>query len=154
MECNGKKRCSKCREIKDVNEFYKYIKRKAGRNILCNKCLYEYNSDRKKEIDKRYRLKNIDKVKEKEKRYRLENIDKVKEKSRRYYVAHKDDIKERVKIYQKINVDSLSNAYIKQKILRQFGIESTQIPEHIIDLKREQIELHRLIKEAKHGITR
>lgn len=49
------KRCSKCKEIKSISEFYKHYKRKDGHQSLCKICQKFYlQSEKNKETKKRY----------------------------------------------------------------------------------------------------
>ena len=58
--------------------------------------------ERKKEIDKRYYLRNRDKVLERVKKYRLNNLDEVNEKKREWYLKNCESEKARGKInYQR-----------------------------------------------------
>ena len=83
--------CSKCREIKTVDNFYKRNtnKSKDGVNPQCKKCICEkqrkYQSEHKEER-KEY-LSNYSKIHEEE----------LKEYQRQRYENHKEDIKEKSK---------------------------------------------------------
>ena len=61
------KQCSKCKELKDINNFYKKKNNLDGYSGYCKTC---HSQDGKK-----YRLKNKNKIKE----YRLKNRDNMKE---------------------------------------------------------------------------
>ena len=110
------KRCSRCGEVKGVDEFYK---RKAGFRSSCKSCMKksqnkyssknkdkakEYWLDNKDKI-KQYRLENKDNILEYAKKYRLENKDKAKE----YYLQNRDSIVIKRKQYRLENKDKKSS---------------------------------------------
>ena len=93
-----KKVCSKCKEEKDVTEFY------SGRN-QCKLCVKEYKKEYKennkqkiKDISKKYREKYKEKNKEKIKQYKKEYIEKNKEKNRKYNNQYREKNKEKINI--------------------------------------------------------
>lgn len=48
---------------------------------------------------------------------------------------------------------SLADSYVKEKLRRMWGLASVQdVPEEFIQVKREQIMLHRKIKEFKKAL--
>ena len=90
------KKCSKCREIKGVNEFYtsKYTIDKLS--YQCKDCQRKYYEDNKEEItvrEKEYYKNN----KEKRKKYEADNKEKILVRKRKYYEKNK----EKIDIYQK-----------------------------------------------------
>lgn len=119
------KRCSKCRELKEVSEFRKDKKIKDGYNSWCKKCyiishqkwrnenrkhLINYqgqqrkkNKEKIKEYMKEYLEKNKNHIqqrrKEYYKKYSKNNKNKIKEKNKIYYVKNKESIRERIKTY-------------------------------------------------------
>ena len=71
---DGYKRCSKCGEVKPVEEYYKDRTRKDGLRGLCKTCTNKslkkhYNKDRKREYNKKYYEENKDRLLEKDKKY-------------------------------------------------------------------------------------
>ena len=77
------KKCSKCKEVKTLNNFYKHKTNKDGYWGYCKDCHYQYQ--------KEYRLKNQDKIKE----YALKNKDKLKEYKRDYFQKNQKKILKR-----------------------------------------------------------
>ena len=45
------KQCSKCNEIKEINEFYKKVSSKDGYTGVCKKCITENNKKYKASIE-------------------------------------------------------------------------------------------------------
>lgn len=126
------KKCSKCGEVKLLGEFYKKKMGKYGRSSYCSKCAsiinkkWYYINISGEVLPEARRTKGIDASK----RYKKENPEKVKECRKR----------------EKIN---LSNSYVKRCITRRSGPLYSNIPKNLIDLKREQLKLTRLIKEKQ-----
>jgi hypothetical protein len=105
--------CSKCKEEKDVCEFYiapNNQKYRASCKICFNSNAKKYrdcNKNKIKEYIKNYKFINKETIKEKSKLYREKNEKKIKEKqksvSRKYYLNNREIVKERSKKFRKNN---------------------------------------------------
>jgi hypothetical protein len=105
--------CSKCKEDKDVCEFYvdpNNKKYRASCKICFNLNAKKYrdcNKNKIKEYRKNYRFINKETIKEKSKLYREKNEEKIKEKqkseSSKYYLNNHEIVKERSKKFRKNN---------------------------------------------------
>jgi 5-methylcytosine-specific restriction endonuclease McrA len=82
------KQCSKCKESKSLDQFYKYKNGKYGVTSICKKC--------KKRLVKEYYNNNRDKIakyhKEYNKEYRNNNRDKIAKYYKEYYDNNRDKI--------------------------------------------------------------
>jgi hypothetical protein len=107
-----RKYCNKCKEEKEVSEFYK---RKRGEGIsgylhICISCSRTTNRDYiksdkpfdKKEYMKNYRCKNKQKLKNYMDDWRKDNADDIKEKRKEYYQNNKVEIKNKNYDYTKV----------------------------------------------------
>lgn len=83
------KRCSKCNEIKSMNEFYKNKRNKDGLHRWCKKCL------------KKYCKNNSEKIKKISRNYYKKNNEKLKQQSNEYYQVNKERINKRKIKYRK-----------------------------------------------------
>lgn len=99
------RRCTKCGQDKEINQF---TKKKDGYKAQCKECekeknkkYYENNADKIKENFKKYYKNNLDKIKEKNRKYYENNMDKVKEESRK----HRENNKDRIKRWKENNSD-------------------------------------------------
>jgi len=164
------KTCSKCGFVCGVELF------RVGRNV-CKKCFKkqqkEYrlkNKDKQKEYrlknkDKlgkqreEYRLKNKDKIGKQKKEYRLKNKDKIgkkqkeydlknKDKQKEYNLKNKDKLGKQREEYRLKNKDKITDVYIKS-LLSGRGITSADVPQEMVEVKREQIIMSKLLKEIK-----
>lgn len=118
MANNKTKKCSTCKEEKDLSLFTKYKKSIDGVHNQCRACRKKYNiknkdkiskknkewrennPEKKKLLDKKYQEKNRDKLKEYNKIYYIENIEKFKIYNKEYCSAHKEEAIERVRRYR------------------------------------------------------
>ena len=118
------KKCSTCKEIKSFDMFYKHKKHKDGFGGICKDCSKKYQE----EYNKEYRLKNKGRIKKDKKKYRLDNKDKIKE-------------------YRKKITNELSNVYIRQILTSNTILSCKDIPQWLIDVKRQELQLKRIIRK-------
>ena len=115
--------CSKCKQEKPVNQFYRDNNRPDGLNYWCIDCW--------KEKGKRYRQNNSEKIKanyqahkkqksEYNKFYRLMNRERLNQKSKEYYRNNKERIRE----YKRKNREYI-NQYARNK--RKIDIKSNLV---------------------------
>jgi 5-methylcytosine-specific restriction endonuclease McrA len=100
------KKCPTCKEIKDINLFYKNKYRKDGIDSECKICknkrttkFRKNHKDLIKSIDKKSYYKNHDKKLLSKKKYWAKNREKLNEKERNFYQNNKELILERQRIY-------------------------------------------------------
>ena len=113
------KTCSKCKNEKQLDEFYLDRSAKDGRRYNCIECC---KAGRNKEKDKEYRERNKDKVKPVPKdlkklrndRYYSQNKEKVKKMASDYYLNNRDRKLNYQKEYQTKNKDK-RNAYLTER---------------------------------------
>ena len=75
------KKCSVCKEIKDISEFNQDKTRKNGLNYKCKSCRKEY------------RQKNQKHIKEHDTQYYQKNKEKIKKQTQKYRINHKQQYK-------------------------------------------------------------
>ncbi len=147
--------CTKCHIEKSESNFY--IRKATGYfQSWCKKCLSIYR--------KQYNKENREKVKEFQKRYQEENRDKIRETEKHYQKKNAKKLRRMRKEYKKENAEKInaqnvqhrkrmSDQYIKKLIANQISrgsgttIKFKNIPNEIIELKRKQIQIKRLIKQ-------
>ena len=102
------KKCSKCGEVKGVEQYNKNGKRKDGRQVYrtmcknCSKGYYQSNTARRIDYGRAYYQKNKEHVKEYNKEQYQKNKERVKEHNKEHYQMNKEHIKETSKAhYQK-----------------------------------------------------
>ena len=100
------KRCSKCKNIKSINEFYKKKKNEEERVSECKTC------------QKEYRIKNKEKIKNRYKKYYQKNKEKIKKRCKNYYELNKEELLKKsfeYKMKNKEKIDEWNRNYSKEK---------------------------------------
>jgi len=121
---------------------------------------YQVNKEKTLEHNKQYRQANKEKIKERKKKYYQANKEKTLEHSKQYRQANKEKIeqynkqyrqanKEKLKEKSKDNRNKLVDPYIKTIISKQTNgmLKAKDIPQELIELKRNNIILKRKIKD-------
>jgi hypothetical protein len=142
------KKCSKCGEVKSVEEFSKNKSRKTGIQIHCKKCCEAYrkaNKDKAKVYGEAYREVNVDKRKAYDYEYRKINKDKIKAYREDYEDANKDKIKAISSVYRKACVRNLTDSYICDSL--SIPISQAEENRDLIELKRVQLLITRKLKK-------
>lgn len=130
------KKCTKCGEVKELAEFSPAKDRKPSVSSWCKKCLSNYGKDR--------RLADIDKARAIDRKCRIKNA----EARRDYARAIKEKNREKYLDNRKWERDKLSDVYVLSKL----AIPVAECPPELIELKREQLRIHRIIKQLKQEI--
>lgn len=114
---------------------------------------------------KEYRINNINKIKAVNKYYYDNNKEKIKTTKKTYYNKNKNKINARsinwnksnkqkrqqtVLKHDKTSIKNLTDRYIKTQLKKRTNLKSEEIPNELIDLKREKIRLQRLINELSN----
>jgi hypothetical protein len=139
--------------LKDLEERRLYALRYREKNIdACkerDRAYYENNTTAISERRRDYREKNIDACKERERAWREKNREKLKDTVRRTREKNRERIRDRERDRTGKEVAELTNTYVKDVLRRHTGLRSSDIPPELIEAKRLEIKLKRLIKELK-----
>jgi len=110
-----KKICTKCKELKDLSEFYKRKNSIDGYRSACKECTLstcsDYTKNNKKQVaktKKEYHQNNRKKILEYQAKYRLENKDKCNAAVMNHYYNNKEKINKYRQQYLKANKDMIS----------------------------------------------
>tara|TARA_Y100000310_G_C20431111_1_gene691504 strand:+ start:365 stop:826 length:462 start_codon:yes stop_codon:yes gene_type:complete len=150
-----KKQCNKCKKNKDISKFYKDSTKKDGLRTTCNVC--------KSYVDKLYREKNKLKLKISKTAYYQANKETINAYHKDWYENHggrewakkydakrtkKDPKRSRkyIDAWKKLQVKNITNYYVIDLLTRYDDIKKEDIPNEMIELKREQIKLIRAIR--------
>lgn len=112
------KKCSKCKELKSINEFHKNRTRKDGYEYLCKDC--------KSKRAKKYYLANSKKILESTKKYQIFNKEKIKERSKKYYINNRDRINKRIEKYRESNLEKFKEQQRNYCIVNSEKIKERQ----------------------------
>lgn len=162
------KKCSKCGEVKPLHAYQRKQAAKDGLQYTCKECQREiraeYYLNNKKnfaERSKKYREENKEKYVARSKKYYLENKDKLIAYQNKYKQENKKKVADRKGAYREKNLDkilmdgrniakeysdTLHDSHIKTIISNVSNLKRKDIPQELIELKREQLKLHRAIK--------
>ena len=91
------KECTKCNEIRPLEEFCRHKDGLGGRVSQCKDCkkiLYKENRTAIREKQKSYYQENCEHIKKHVKNYRLKNKEDIKRKDKQYYEKNKERLKE------------------------------------------------------------
>jgi len=131
------KRCESCGD-----------KHNSLRDALTNKAWKKANPERRQAIQARYLEKNSEKEKARKRKYSQANPNVILAASKRHYKANREKILPQMIIRRASNRDRISPSYAAE-LLKMPIAKCT--PE-LIQMKREQILLHRLAKVLKQEI--
>lgn len=165
------KRCSKCGEVKALEEFRREARNKDGRCSSCKMCArapekkyYEENRETVLAKRKRYYEENRETVLAKQKRYREENPERVRARRKRYYKKNRETVLARGKRYCEDNPESvrarqeryrkrsakrLDDAYVRKVLTHGTLLTFGDIPKDLIEAKRAQLQLLRAVEGGK-----
>lgn len=102
---DGKKRCPKCGEYKELSEFHKDKSKPYGVVAHCKSCVKAKHA--------KYYIENKEKVRAVNKEWRTNNPDKAHEISHRNYINNKEKSREHSRQWQKDNPDKVKAASAK-----------------------------------------
>jgi len=121
------KTCTKCGKTKHGDEI-------SVNQSWCKMCVVEYN--------KKYREENKEMNAEHQKKYREENKEMLAERQKKYY----EENKEVIAGYSKKRNELLPDLFVKARIKIQYKCDNEDITPEMIEIKRAQIKLKRMIK--------
>jgi 5-methylcytosine-specific restriction endonuclease McrA len=109
------KQCTKCNEVKSIDQFYKSKKDKYGVNSYCKECSNKYhkeyrnnNKDKLTKYQKEYYDNNKDILLKQQKEYRNNNKNKIAKYQKEYANNNKDRISKYHKEYSNNNKDRIT----------------------------------------------
>ena len=150
------KTCTKCRELKDIEDFSLRNIEKGWRASYCKKCFSEnarnYYSENKEEIrqirNQDYE-NNKDEYHKKSKQWRLDNPDKIKAIEKRRYENNKEELllknkkykQDNPEYFKKYREENKEKIYETQKLWREENIDRVRFNERINSAKRRALKL-------------
>jgi hypothetical protein len=118
------KRCSTCKTLKPLQDFYNNARSKDGKCSRCKVCTREYgkryrqdNTDKIKAMKKAYAEKNKDKIAEYKHNWYKQNSDRLRERGRVWYIKNREEELRRYKEYHVKNAEKIrerSRIYYEQ----------------------------------------
>ena len=121
----------------------KYYKSNKEKLLEQNKKYREENKEKESKRAKKYREANKEIILEKEKKYREENREKERKRAKKYNQANKEKLSER----RKRDAENLTDYYVVRFIIEKSNLTPKDIPQELIEAKRELIKINRFIKK-------
>ena len=135
------KRCTKCGEVKALSGFPKEKKYKGGYRPRCKEC--------RNEVHRAWAAKNRAKQAESHRRWSSANKEKLKRYRSEYAAKNPGKNREKAKKWFARNIERVPDHYCA-KLVR---MPVSKMPHELLEFKREQIKMHRLLKEVKNGVA-
>ncbi len=146
------KTCSHCKAEKPLTEYHKNRSAKDGLQhicISCRRCICaEYVSKNREKVNswaRGYAARNHDKVLAAKKVWADQNIDHVKKYARRYIKNHSEKCNARNRNESEVLADN----YIYRLLVPIIGVDRSDIPLEMIEVKRLHLQIVRKLKELK-----
>jgi len=154
----NEKRCSKCRVIKNKNEFYKNKSREDGCSDWCKKCNSEDNKRYRKnnvikiiEINKKWVNTNPEKIKEIIKRFKENNPEKIKKYRKQFHTkirgTPKGNLEHRMEVAIRISLKGNKNGRGWEKLV---GYTVEELKKHLEKLFIEGMNWKRFLNSEIH----
>lgn len=105
------KKCTKCGEVKRLEEFSKCKTKKDGRASHCKACRKQYyqdNREKLRQLNKQYEQANRQQISERKKQYYEANHEKIAEYHKEYYKANREKVLEQRKQYLEDNREQVA----------------------------------------------
>lgn len=152
------KYCKKCKQIKNISEFYKYESSKDGYRVYCKSCWIKYQINRKqnKTLLEQYAIKEMDRVRIKIKRQNMKPWERTYEyinsrcRKEPYYV------KRNIKNY--LNIDDLRYLWFRDKgyllckpsidrinVEKDYILDNCRYIEHIENCRKKKININKRV---------
>ena len=128
-----KKQCSKCKEFKDLSMFGK---RKNGFRGQCRPCINKRKSDWYKNNPEQW---------EKKLAWGRNNRKDRTSYRKTYNKRHRKEIR----LKKLLVVENLSDSYVKTVICQRTGLSHKDIPQEMVEARRQYMKLNRIIREGK-----
>jgi hypothetical protein len=147
------KKCTKCGEVKSLDEFSNAKKGKHGKAWKCKSCNKEYrlqNIERIKESQKLYHVNNKEEICERVKKWRKKNIDKRKTWELQYKIKNKEKINQYNKEYYENNKEKIikkSKEYANKNIKKLEKYRKEYYENNKEKISKKSKEYNKLNKE-------
>ena len=122
----AQKKCSKCGDVKSLEEFHKDKSRSDGAGAYCKHCISQQKRN-----------------------YRARNRGLLTRRTKDWVVHNRDRIAERERKATRI----LDDRYVKRVLRMHTANRRAEIPPKLIALKREQLAIKRMARELKSALA-
>ncbi len=135
--------CSKCKEEKSLDNFYKTGRNREYFMGLCKKCHNKKVYTKIKSSPKKYqeKLNTNRQWRNGVNYYQKRNYKSYYEKNRKKILAYQRKLRKEQR-------DNLSDTYIKKRICHKSNLSYKDIPQTLIELKRKQLMIKRELEQT------
>lgn len=109
----------------------------------------EANREKVRENHRKYREANREKIREIQRKYCEENPEKVRETHRRYCEANREKILKQSRKWARKSRARLTDRYIKHILTDRSSLKFEDIPQELVEAKRELLRLERYLKTGE-----
>lgn len=144
----GKKTCAQCGKVRPLLGYFVDKRKSDGRRSECKACTAEYRAkhkERSAKTERDWRERNRERCARAKAEWKKRNPDLYRALIAKYYKADR----ERRLEYHKTTRELLKPSYVANTL----GLKTNNVPSELLDLKREQLTLHRLAKQLKQAST-
>ena len=145
------KTCTKCGETKELSEFYADKSKKDEKRARCKKCDSPCQRNR--------RIENLEKFRAREAKMRAENPEKFRVRQSKWRAENPEKQKARDAKWRAENPEKVLSTAAKSRqnltpsyIANVMHISVNACPPELLELKRHQLEMHRLTKQLTKEI--
>lgn len=146
--------CAKAKEWKLNNPDKVLINRKKPTEVLKNreraKEWAKNNPEKYKERQDKYRIENADALKAKKSNYQKENWDARKNYHKKWCNKNQKHVRTYCKTQLARSRKNLDDWYIRSMLSQNSTLKSSDIPQGLVEAKKEQIKIKRLINELSN----
>jgi predicted nucleic acid-binding Zn ribbon protein len=111
---------------------------------------YKKNKERLLANNRKYREDNAGRIKARKQAYREKNKENIKNYNQKYRESHRHELKAMHKENVARMVAEISTPYVKHLICSHSTLTRKDIPQSLIDAKREHLKIKRFLKEQEN----
>jgi predicted nucleic acid-binding Zn-ribbon protein len=148
------KRCTKCGEVKSLEEFCVDKTIKSGRSSRCKECRREYlrkwrekNRGKLLERSRQWVAENPEKRRETVRKSDAKNAKKRREKARERYAENRERLNLDTLKRGARNRKNLSDVYVRQLMTKRSPLLHADIPQELVEAKRVELKIKRYLRE-------
>lgn len=146
------KTCKACRKTKTIELFPKNKKYKNGYEARCKECIYAKQKEFRKanpNYRHEYYLANKEKNNAQSAKWFKENKEYIQQKRKKQRQTNPEAYRVYTKKYEDKSRKELTDTYIRKTLSQYSTIGRADIPQVLVEAKREQLKLLRSIKNGK-----
>ncbi|MGC3984812.1 MAG: hypothetical protein QM777_08840 [Pseudorhodoferax sp.] len=142
----SEKRCPKCEQAKPASDYWRRAKSWDGLQPYCKACQNGAASERKRTARLNESPEQRHERIEASRLYRRENKERVNDYAVKWQRANKEKFRSIQAAHRRRAAEQISDAYVRRMLSSRSTLKPSQIPDALVQLKRQFISLNREIK--------